>query len=163
MSEIVILFILCRYDSTIYKITKIMEEMFFAFLKPSLGTVSPAIKRLSNLGCIEIQDKMSEGGMLSKTCSITPYGKKYLKELLLGLEFLNPAHIISNVKIALFCSSVLEGEDKEKFTNNIKNYLILHKGKINEGLKNPYVEFNDMQKSMIEASIKEADEILAIL
>lgn len=163
MSEIVILYILCRYDATIYKISKIMEELFFAFLKPSLGTINPAVKKLKNLGCLDIQDKMSEGGMASKLCSITPFGKKYLKTLLLELELNNPSYFFNYLKIALFCSDVLSEDEKEEFIKNIQNHLILYKGRTLNASENPYVELNEEQKKLIDLNIQEAQRILEML
>lgn len=163
MSEIVILYILCRYDATIYKISKIIDEMFFAFLKSSLGTVNPAVKKLQNLGCIELHEKMSGGGMESKTCSITPMGRKHLKNLLLLLELNNPARILNNARVALFCSDVLDDSEREEFINNIKNHLILFSGRSKETLKNPYLNLNDTQKALVEAKIQEAQRILDTL
>lgn len=163
MSEIVILYILCRYDATIYKISKIMDEMFFAFLKPSLGTINPAVKRLVNLGCIEVSDFMSKGGMASKTCSITPFGRKHLKNLLLSLEFTNPAHILNNVRIALFCANVLSDEEKEEFKKNIKNHLILFSARTSEALKNPYCGLDEMQIKIVNSKIEEAKKIMELV
>ena len=163
MSEIVILYILCRYDATIYKISKIMGEMFFAFLKPSLGTINPAVKRLVNLGCIETTDSLSQGGMASKMCSVTPLGRKHLKNLLLSLEFNNPAHILNNIQIALFCSDVLDEDEKEQFKKNIQNNLILFKGRSLEALKNPYCGINEEQKNIINLKLDEAQKILELL
>ncbi len=163
MSEIVILYILCRYDATIYKISKIMEEMFFAFLKPSLGTINPAVKKLVNTGCIEIEDKMSQGGMASKMCSITPVGRKHLKNLLLSLEFNHPAHILNNARIAMFCADVLDDNEKTELVKNIQNHLILYKGRTMEALKNPYSNLNEEQKKISLSKVDEAQKILEML
>lgn len=163
MSEIVILYILCRYDATIYKISKIMGEMFFAFLKPSLGTINPAIKRLINLGCIEASDSMSKGGMASKMCSITPFGRKYLKNLLLSLEFTNSAHILNNTRIALFCADVLAGDEMEEFKKNIKNNLILFCARSLEALENPYSGLSDVQIKIVNSKIEEAKKIMELV
>ena len=163
MSEIVILYILCRYDATIYKISKIMDEMFFAFLKSSLGTVNPAIKKLQNLGCIELEDKMSQGGMSSKLCSITPVGRNHLKNLLLSFDFTNPSLILNNARIAIFCSDVLSNDEKEEFTKNIQNHLILFKGRTLEALKNPYINLSEAQKKIAEQRADEAQRILDLL
>ena len=163
MSEIVILYILSRYDATIYKISKIMEEMFFAFLKPSLGTINPAVKRLIKLGCIETEDKMSQGGMASKMCSITPVGRKHLKNLLLSLEFNHPAHILNNARIALFCADVLDDNEKAQLVKNIQNHLILFKGRTQEALNNPYLTLSDEQKKISLSKVDEAEKILEIL
>ena len=163
MSEIVILYILCCYDATIYKISKIMEEMFFAFLKPSLGTINPAVKRLVNLGCIDIEDKMSQGGMASKVCSITPVGRKHLKNLLLSVEFTHPAHVLNNARIALFCSDILDKIEREELLKNIQNHLILFKGRTQEALNNPYLTLSDEQKKISLSKVDEAQKILEML
>ena len=163
MSEIVILYILAKYDATIYKISKIMEEMFFAFLKPSLGTINPAVKKLIKLGCIETQDKMSQGGMASKMCSITPFGRKYLKNLLLTLELSHPAHLLNNARIALFCADVLDDNEKQELVKNIQNHLILYKARTLEALNSPYSNLNDEQKKISSAKVDEAEKILGML
>ena len=69
MIEIAILYVLNKYDATIYRISKIIDELFFAYLKSSSGTINPALKRLEKLGCVEYNEKMSDGGMLSKIYS----------------------------------------------------------------------------------------------
>ena len=90
MIEIVILYILNKYDSTIYKVGKIIDELFFGYLKTSTGTINPALKRLEKMGCVECSEKMSDGGMLSKIYSITSGGKKHLTEELQRVELNNP-------------------------------------------------------------------------
>ena len=70
MIEILILYILTKYDCTIYKIKKLIEEKFFMYSMPSLGAVNPALKKLESLSCVEFESKMSGGGMLSKTYKI---------------------------------------------------------------------------------------------
>ena len=78
MVEILILYILSKYDATIYKIRKLIQERFFMFSKPSLGTINPALKKLEGLSCVEFESKMTDGGMLSKIYKITPFGLKNL-------------------------------------------------------------------------------------
>ncbi len=67
MTEILILYILIKYDATIYKIKKLIEEKFFMYASPSLGAINPALKKLEELSCVEFESKMSDRGMLSKT------------------------------------------------------------------------------------------------
>jgi hypothetical protein len=59
MIEIVILYVLNKYDCTIYRLRKLIEDLFFAYLKTTCGTVTPALKRLEKLGCVEYVEKMS--------------------------------------------------------------------------------------------------------
>ena len=46
MIEAVILYVLDKYDATIYRVARIIDELFFAYLKSSTGTINPALKRL---------------------------------------------------------------------------------------------------------------------
>ena len=163
MREIVILYILNKYDATIYRIRKIAEELFFAYLKTSCGTINPALKRLEKMGCVECSEKMSDGGMLSKIFSITPAGKKHLCETLQILEFNNPYYIINDIKIALYCSDVLSVNEFITFKENLLNHLELHKIKLENGLKNEYISLNEVQKRTVEITISEINELIKLL
>jgi len=163
MFEIVILYILNKYDATIYRISKIIDEFFFAYLKSSLGTVNPAVKRLEKIGCVEYSEKMTNGGMLSKTYSITPTGKKHLIDMLLTFECSNPYHIINETKIMLYCSDVLSINETIEFKENLKNILELQKIKLEKGLDNQYIELNELQKNTVKITLNEIEELLKLL
>lgn len=163
MIEIVILYILNKYDTTIYRISKIIDEFFFAYLKSSTGTINPALKRLEKMGCVEYIDKMSEGGMLSKIYSITPAGKKHLIHLLLTFNTTNPYHIINEAKIAIYCSEVLSINETLEFKENMLNHLDLHKIKLERGLKNEYIELNETQKKTVEITLEEIGKLKNLL
>ena len=102
MLELLILYILHKYDCTIYKIQKLIEEMFFIFSCPSLGAINPALKRLETMGCVEFTSQMSEGGKLSKNYKITTFGFKYLKETLLAFNFKNPAYLLFFIRYFIY-------------------------------------------------------------
>ncbi|MBQ4647253.1 MAG: PadR family transcriptional regulator [Candidatus Gastranaerophilales bacterium] len=163
MIEIVILFILSKYDTTIYRAGKIIDELFFGYLKSSTGTINPALKRLEKMGCVEYCEKMSDGGMLSKIYSITQAGKKHLCEELQRIELTNPYHIINDAKIALYCSSVLSVNELISFKENLLNYLELYKIKLEKGLKNEYISLNEIQKKTIEITLQEVNGIIKLL
>lgn len=163
MIDIVILYILNKYDATIYRIARIIDETFMAYLKASTGTINPALKRLKNFGCVEFTEKMSDGGMLSKIYSITPVGKEHLANLLLSFECKNPYYILNDVKIALCCSSVLSIHQYSEFKENLKNYLELYKIKLENGLSDYCDEFDLIQKRTMEITIKQAEELLGLL
>ena len=163
MIEAVILYVLDRYDATIYRIARIIDELFFAYLKSSAGTINPALKRLEKLGCVQYTEKMSDGGMLSKIYSITPEGKKHLKELLLSFKELNPYHVVNTSKIAMFCSDILSVTEYNEFKENILNNLELHKIKLQNGLKNEYITLKEQQKKSIEITIEEVEKLIKIL
>ena len=163
MIEAVILYVLNRYDATIYRVAKIIDELFFAYLKSSSGTINPALKRLEKLGCVQYFEKMTDGGMLSKTYSITPEGKKHLKELLLSFNQINPYHVVSEAKIAIFCSDFLSVSEYNEFKENLLNNLELHKIKLQNGLKNEYISLKEQQKRSVEITLDELNELIKIL
>ncbi len=163
MFEIVILYILNKYDATIYRICKIIDEFFFAYLKSSAGTVNPALKRLEKLGCVEYEQKTTEGGMLSKTYSITQTGKKHLSDLILNYKEKNPYHILNTAKILLYCCNVLTKEELAEFKLNLSYNLELYKIKLEKGLKNEYINLNEVQKQTVETTLKEVQELLKLL
>jgi len=163
MIEVVILYVLNKYDATIYRIARIIDELFFAYLKSSTGTINPALKRLEKLGCVQYTEKMSDGGMLSKIYSITPEGKKHLKELLLSFKELNPYHIINEANVYLFCSEVLSVAEYNEFKENMLNNLELYKIKLQNGLKNKYITLKEIQKQSVENTLEGLEKLIKIL
>jgi len=163
MIEIVILYILTKYDANIYRIAKIVDEYFFGFLKSSTGTINPALKRLEKIGAVEFEDKMSQGGLLKKTYSITPEGKKYLSDLLLTFQSQNPSHILNEVKLLLYCSDILSISQMVEFKENILNILDLYRIKLERGLNNEYIDLNPVQKKMIEITLDETKKLIEAL
>lgn len=163
MIEIVILYILNKYDATIYRIAKIIDELFFAYLKSSSGTINPALKRLERISCVEYSEKMTDGGMLSKIYSITPAGKKHLSDLMLSFKEENPYHVLTEAKILLFCSDYLSVNELIEFKANLLNILQLHKIKLENGLKSEYISLNPVQKQSIELTLDEVEKLIKLL
>lgn len=163
MIEIVILYVLNKYDSTIYRIGKIIDEMFFAYLKTSSGTINPALKRLENMGCVEYSEKMSDGGMLSKIYSITSAGKKHLADLLQTHTFSNPYYVINDAKVLLYCSGVLSVSELIAFKENLLNNLELYKIKLERGLENEYISLNEIQKKLVKSTLDETVKLIETL
>ena len=163
MIETVILYILNKYDASIYKVSKIINELFFAYLKSSLGTISPALKRLEKLSCVEFVETMSDGGLKTKKYSITKIGKNHLKKLLLSWNNNHPFYIITEAKIAIFMRDVLNSEEKNEFNKNIQNQLELYKIKMQNNINNEYLNMNDTQKATIQTTIDEINGILKLL
>jgi len=163
MIEIVILYILNRYDATIYRVSKIMDELFFGYLKSSSGTLNPALKRLENMGCVQFSEKMSEGGMLSKIYSLTPIGKKHLVEMLQTHTMTNPYHILNEAKIMLYCSDILSINELILFKENLLNNLQLYKIKLERGLENEYISLTEIQKKIVKITLDEIDGLIGLL
>ena len=66
---------------------------------------------------------MTDGGMLSKTYSITKAGKDHLTDLLLSFQSQNPFYVVNEVKIALSCADVLSVSQYVEFKENLLNNL----------------------------------------
>ena len=162
MLELLILYILNKYDCTIYKIQKLIEDMFFIFSCPSLGAINPALKRLEGLSCVEYTSVMSDGGKLSKIYKITPFGLKYLKETISIFDFKNQAHMLNNAKVCIAISDVLNDEQKEKFNFVVQNRLKILKTDIENKLKDPYILYTEIQKDILNAQIKEVEDLIKI-
>lgn len=163
MVEILILYILSKYDATIYKIRKLIEEKFFMYSNPSLGTINPALKRLEGLSCVEFESKMTDGGMLSKTYKITPFGTKYLKSTIVSFEFKNKSNILNNVSILLCVSDILEDDDKKELYKNCLNHLLLLKKETDDALSNPYNMYEAMQKNVIKTELSAVVGLIEVL
>lgn len=162
MLELLILYILNKYDCTIYKIQKLIEDMFFIFSCPSLGAINPALKKLESLSCVEYTSIMSDGGKLSKIYKITPFGLKYLKETISVFDFKNQAHLLNNAKVCIAISDVLNNEQKEKFNFIVQNKLKILKTDIENKLKDPYILYTEVQKNILNSQIKETEDLIKL-
>lgn len=160
MVEILILYILSKYDASIYKIKKLINEMFFTFSSPSLGTINPALKRLEGLSCVEFESRMSEGGLLTKTYKITPFGLKYFKSAISSFEFKSKSNIIPNVSAFICIADILEDEEKATLFKNCLNNLLILKAEIEEALQNPYNMYTEAQKNVTAASLPLIEKLI---
>lgn len=160
MTEILILYILSKYDATIYKIRKLIGEKFFMFSVLSFGTITPALKRLEELSCVEFDTKMTDGGLVTKTYKITPFGLKYLKSIIAGVEFKNKLNMLNKISILICVSDILEDEEKINLFNDCKNRLLLLRADINNAVENPYNMYTEFQKNVINANLSAVDKLL---
>ena len=163
MLELLILYILNKYDCTIYKIQKLIEEMFFMFSCPSLGAINPALKRLEKEGCVEFTSFMSDGGKLSKKYKITPFGFKYLKEALHSFDFKNNSRLLNNARVCLSISDILDDKQREDFNFAVANKLKIFKTDMKNRLSNPYILYTEIQRNILNTVIKEIDDLILII
>ncbi len=163
MLELLILYILNKYDCTIYRIQKQIEDMFFAYSCPSLGAINPCLKRLETLGCVEFEKTMTDGGKPSKTYRLTPFGLKYLKETVFVFDFKNPSHLLNNAKVCISISDILDKDKIKDFNFIVENRLKMFIKDVENRLNDPYILYTDIQRKVLEASIKEAENLIAVL
>ena len=120
MIELLILHELNKNVLTMYGISKSIKNEFSAFLLPSYGTISPALKRLKDTNYITAQKVMSTGGRPSTYYSITKTGKQALCDYILQTLPDNPVQFLTIARIRLFCINVLNDEEKFKLFNMLK-------------------------------------------
>ncbi len=159
MNDILILHTLLKYDCTMYTINKIVQSVFFAYAKPSFGSLNPAIKRLIKKGYIKEDEKITQGGKRSNLLSITSSGEKYLKDELLKIKFVNPANFINSASIALMCDNVLSAQEAEEFKKNLSYELKIYKKYVNDKLNSPYNNMSDKQKYVTNLALLEVEKL----
>ena len=111
MINLLILYELNKSPLTMYGITKQIKSQFSVMMKPSLGTLQPALKKLEKEGYVNSQKFMSSGGRPSICYAITNKGKELLTKELLSPLTENPVQFLVNARIRLCCAEILEKED----------------------------------------------------
>ena len=163
MIDLIILFILLKRDLTMYAIKKHIADKFGPFTNPSFGTLKPALSRLEKLGAISSSKVMSEGGKLSAFYSITDYGVKELRNLLLQPFSQNPIQFLSDAKIKLCCTSFLSSQDAESLFENIKAGAYQHKNNAKKILEDEYNSTDFYQKIILDNTICEYNNFISMI
>ena len=111
MINLLILYELNKSPLTMYGISRQIKTQFSVLLKPSMGTLQPALKRMEKEGLISSQKFMSAGGRPSICYAITDKGKKALNKELLSPMTDNPIQYLVASRIRLCCAEILEKDD----------------------------------------------------
>jgi len=163
MIEILILYVLNRHNLTIYKLERAIEELFGPFAKPSLGSIAPALNKLSAAGLVSYDEKFSQGGLKSKTYSVTPAGVAHLRRLLVDFKFKGLNTVPKTASALLFCLDVLDDEGRAAVLKNVENNLKIYATAIEKEAKNPYIRLNDFQTAVLNNEAVQADALLALV
>ncbi len=121
MLETLILYLLLDKSCTMYTIRKYIKDDFGAFLTPSFGGLSPALKRLEKKGFIKSGKLMSEGGRMSIFYEITSDGKAELNRQLIEDLSMNPYHFFLSARLRVIMSNVLSNEERKRLYLIIKS------------------------------------------
>lgn len=111
MINLLILYELNKSPLTMYGISRQIKQQFSVFLKPSMGTLQPALKKLESAKLVSSQKFMSSGGRPSICYAITENGKNELKKELLSPLTENPVQFLVTARIRLCCGEILNQED----------------------------------------------------
>lgn len=163
MIELLILFVLTKRDLTMYAVQKNIDENFAPFTKPSFGALKPALRRLETNGFLTSRKMMSDGGKLSVFYTISKSGKEELKRLLLEDLSENPLQFSTNARIKLSCASILDSEERKRMFFNIKSLVLLHKNSAEDMLGNEYNQYNFYQKIVLDNTVCEYKNFIAIV
>lgn len=120
MINLLILHELNKSPLTMYGISRQIRMHFPVFLKPSMGTLQPALKKLEKEGYLSSQKFMSKGGRPSICYALTNEGKSALRYELLKPLTDNPIQFMVSARIKLCCASVLENNDYLKLIKLLK-------------------------------------------
>jgi len=158
MIELLILFILQKQGSNIYKIKKFIDINFCVFYKTSLGTILPALKRLETKEFIASSKTITDGGQKKSDYFITTKGKNRLIELLISPLSSNPLNAEPFIEATPFilAENILSKEEQTILIKNILKHLEIRKS----SFKKLSEQFKDIkiQKKYMENSQRECEE-----
>lgn len=163
MIELLILYIIANREFTMYGIQKEIESGFGVYTRPSFGALKPALRRLENNGFITSRKMMSDGGKLSVYYIASNTGMTELKRLLLDDFSDNPLQFLSNAKIKLSCAEILEKEKKDDLFFKIKSRALDFKNNAEAILNDEYTAKSFYQKILLDNSICEYSNFIAII
>ena len=155
MIEILILYIIHKREKTIYSIRKEIIEIFGAFTKPSIGTISPALKRLLKEKAVAVNDIMSGGGKKSSYYSITKRGLEYFKELFFNGGSDNPSVFYTQLQSRLGTMGLLSVEDRKRFISDFSKKMEIYQFEIENRLNDEFLELDYYQNQLLTRTLKE--------
>ncbi len=120
MIELLILYLLNKYQLTMYGTQKKIAEDFAIYTKPGIGTIKPALVRLEEKGFITSRRSISNGGRVSVYYTITPAGMEELKRLIVARTSDNPVKFLNTARIKLICASLLTPQEQVKLIDQLK-------------------------------------------
>ncbi len=160
MNEILVLYILKRHDLTIYSLQKAIEEIFFPYYKPSVGSLSPILDKMQTQGLLSCDEKFSKGGLLSKKFSITQEGLKYFRELVVNYKFTGVANALREASTFMIMSETFSLEEKRELQLKLKDNLLTLRNKLDETLNNPYLALQSAQLAVLSSTKTHVQDLL---
>ena len=119
MIELLILYLLNKYQLTMYGVQKKIAEVFAIYTQPGFGTIKPALVRLEEKGFIISRKTISEGGRPSVFYAITPTGMEELKRLVVARTSDNPVKFLNTARVKLICAELLPPEHQLKLIEQL--------------------------------------------
>lgn len=161
MNEILILYTLNKSQTTMYGLSKYINNNFGAITKPSFGTLQPLLKKLEKAQLIFSSKFYTDGGKPYFYYSLTEKGINALKERLLKLSSINPVQLIPSSKIRIACSDVLENSERLSLLKTIK--LKVQKLKADAESALDAQESNFYQRIILDNTVCEYKNLISLI
>lgn len=163
MTELCILYCLHKRDLTIYSVRKRISELFGAFTKPSHGTIYPALKKLTDEGCVTVSETLSDGGKKSSFFSITEKGKKRFVELMTSDFSDNPSVFLNELNIRISSMGVLNSAIRQICAEKCLKYADLYITTTERTINDEYSGVDDFQKAVMKNSVDSLKQLIKVL
>ena len=155
MIEVLILYILYKREKTIYSIRKEITELFGMFTKPSIGTIYPALKRLLHNNCVELNERISEGGKKSSYYAITKKGIKNFRDYFFDTASDNPSLFYIQFQIRLATMGLLTSSERKLFVEEYSQKLDIYIAEIERTLNNEFLEHDYYREKVYTRALTE--------
>ncbi len=120
--ELLVLSVLLNQECTIYKIRKNINKYFSLFCSASMGSIHPALQKLSENDYVSVKKSMSKGGQKSSVYSITAKGRKYFSSLMQEDLPQNPSAALQLADIKIMLLSRLKKAEKDAVIEELKTF-----------------------------------------
>ncbi|MDD3593248.1 MAG: PadR family transcriptional regulator [Candidatus Gastranaerophilales bacterium] len=136
MNEFLILYILKKQPTSMYEIQQFINKHFNLYVKISVGTIAPVLKKLEAANLIEAEKKISNGGQRKHIFKITGEGQIIFHNLIVMPISGNPQSSQKEINILslIITDSIFSNEEQKLLAKKIicalNNQLILIKNHI---------------------------------
>ena len=163
MIEILILYSVYKREKTLYGIRKDIFDIFGVYTKPSIGTIHPALKKLTKAGALTYSEKFSDGGKKFSFYAITNKGKTAFKELFFSLPSDNPSLFYTQLQIRFATMGLLDIQDRQEFISETHKKIELYIVDIQNRLNDEYLEFDYFQKQIMIRTLSEMKSLITYI
>ena len=146
-----------------YGILKEIEGRFSCYTRPSFGALKPALRRLEYGGFISSKKVISEGGKLSVYYSPEKSAEKELRRLITEKLSDNPLQFISNAKIKMSLAGLLDKNERAELFLHLKTLALTFKQSAESILNDEYTEKDFYQKILLDNSVVEYSNLIAVI
>ena len=157
MIEILVLYTIHKREKTLYAIRKDIIDVFGTFTKPSIGTIYPALKRLTKDGAVSVFEKISEGGKKFCYFSLAPKGLEVFKKYFFNSQSENPSLFYTQIQARLATLGLLSTKDKKLFIEDSLKKIDIYQFELDSKLNDEFLELDYYQRQLLHKTKQELD------